>query len=72
MDRYDEAMQISKDIQKSIDKLKNLNFSVDSRYEGIFVFDNEIEPEKTGDAWMGYDKDFGNQIIFSFNLYIHP
>lgn len=68
MERVDEAVKISKKIQKEIDKLKKMNFSVSGRYESICVFDNEIIPEKVGSDWAGWEEDYGNQIVFSFDL----
>ena len=68
MDRTEKAIVISKKIQLEIDKLKKLNFSISGRYEGVMVFDNEIKPEKIGSDWIGWNEDFGNQIVFSFDL----
>ena len=48
MDRETEALKISKSIQKSIDKLKALNFSVDHSNHSVSVFDNEIQPSCLG------------------------
>jgi hypothetical protein len=67
MDRETEALKISKAIQKSIDKLKTLNFSVDHSNHSISVFDNEIKPIKGG-----YDgDDYDECILFSFNTDSH-
>lgn len=68
MDRVQKAVEISKKIQKEIDKLKRLDFSISGRYESICVFDNQIEPEKIGSDWSGWEEDYGNQVVFSFDL----
>ncbi len=68
MSRVNEAMIISKKIQKEIDKLKKLNFSISARYESICVFDNEIKPE-INENLIEKEIDYGNQVIFSFDCY---
>ena len=68
MDRTDRAIEIANKIQKEIDKLKKMNFSISQRFECLCVFDNDIEPEKIGSAWSGFEEDFGNQVIYSFDL----
>lgn len=68
MDRTEVAIVISKKIQIEINKLKKMNFSVSGRYESICVFDNNITPEKVGSDWAGWEEDYGNQIVFSFDL----
>lgn len=68
MDRTEEVIKISNKIQKEIDKLKKMNFSISQRFESLCVFDNEIEPEKIGSDWSGWEEDYGNQVVFSFDL----
>lgn len=68
MDRTERAVLMCQKIQLEIDKLKKMNFSMSGRYESICIFDNNINPERVGGDWAGWDEDYGNQIIFSFNL----
>jgi hypothetical protein len=64
MGRDEEIQKIAKRIQKDINKLKNLNCSIDYSEHSISVFDDNIKPKK---GLLGAGDDYQNVVVFSFN-----
>lgn len=65
--RRNKALLICDRMQKDLDKLKDMNFTLDSRYESISIFDNKIKPQLIGSEWFEKDEDYGNQVVFTFD-----
>lgn len=61
MDRGEEIQKIGKQIQKKLDRLKELNCSLDSSWHTIGIFDNTIDMAHSDDA------SDCPQIVYSFD-----
>lgn len=67
MDREQKIQSLAKQIQKRIDQLKELNCSIDSSYNTIGVFDDEIEPTLISRYGATDNIDYSEQIVFAFD-----
>jgi len=67
MERDEEIQKIGERIQKQINRLCELNCSIDSAHNTIGIFDDNIEPEMH-EEFKNKAVSHMNQVVYDFDL----